>query len=128
MKLLLDTQLLLWTAGQPERLPAAARRLIDDAHNQLLFSAASLWEVAIKSALGRADFRADARLLRRGLIDNGYDELAITGEHAVAIANLPPIHKNPFDRLLMAQSAVEGILLLTADPIVAQYPGPLRKV
>ena len=93
-----------------------------------MFSAASLWEVAIKSGLRRADFRADARLLRRGLLDNGYDELAITSEHAVAIANLPSIHKDPFDRLLIAQSAVEGILLLTADPIVAQYPGPVRKV
>jgi PIN domain nuclease of toxin-antitoxin system len=117
VKLLLDTQLLLWAAGQPECLPA-------DARNQLVFSAASLREVAIKSGLGRAD----TRLLRRGLLDNGYDELAITGEHAVAIANLPPIHKDPFDRLLVAQSAVEGILLLTADPIVAQYPGPIRKV
>ena len=128
MKLLLDTQLLLWAAGQPERLPVAARSMIDDARNQLMFSAASLWEVAIKSGLGRADFRADARLLRRGLLDNGYDELAVTGEHAVAITNLPPIHKDPFDRMLVAQSAVEGILLLTADPVVAQYPGPVRKV
>ena len=128
MKLLLDTQLLLWAAGHPERLSAATRSMINDAENQLVFSAASLWEVAIKTGLGRADFRADARLLRRGLIDNGYHELAITGEHAVAIANLPPIHKDPFDRLLVAQSAVEGILLLTADPIVAQYPGPVRKV
>jgi PIN domain nuclease of toxin-antitoxin system len=104
--LLLDTQLLLWAAGQPERLPVGARTAIDDARNQLMFSAASLWEVAIKSGLGRADFRADARLLRRGLLDNGYDELAITSEHAVAIANLPPIHKDPFDRMLVAQSAV----------------------
>jgi len=127
MKLLLDTQLLLWAAGQPQRLPAATREMIEDARNQLLFSVASLWEVAIKSGLGRDDFRVDARLLRRGLLDNGYDELAITGEHAVAIDNLPPIHKDPFDRLLVAQSAVEGILLLTADPIVAQYPGPVRK-
>jgi PIN domain nuclease of toxin-antitoxin system len=128
VKLLLDTQLLLWAAGHPERLSAATRSMINDAENQLVFSAASLWEVAIKTGFGRADFRADARLLRRGLLDNGYDELAITGEHAVAIANLPPIHKDPFDRLLVAQSAVEGILLLTADPIVAQYPGPVRKV
>jgi PIN domain nuclease of toxin-antitoxin system len=128
VKLLLDTQLLLWAAGHPERLSAATRSMINDAENQLVFSAASLWEVAIKTGLGRADFRADARLLRRGLLDNGYDELAITGEHAVAIANLPPIHKDPFDRLLVAQSAVEGILRLTADPIVAQYPGPVRKV
>ena len=128
MKLLLDTQLLLWAAAEPQRLPAATREMIDDPRNQLVFSAASLWEVAVKSALGRADFRADARLLRRGLIDNGYDELAITGEHAVAIGNLPPIHKDPFDRMLVAQSATEGILLLTADPIVAQYPGPVRKM
>jgi PIN domain nuclease of toxin-antitoxin system len=109
-------------------LPLGARRAIDNARNQLMFSAASLWEIAIKSGLGRADFRADARLLRRGLLDNGYDELAITSEHAVAIANLPPIHKDPFDRMLVAQSAIEGILLLTTDPIVAQYPGPVRKV
>jgi PIN domain nuclease of toxin-antitoxin system len=128
VKLLLDTQLLLWAAGQPERLPVGARTVIDDARNQLMFSATSLWEVAIKSGLGRADFRADARLLRRGLLDNGYDELAITSEHAVVIANLPPIHKDPFDRMLVAQSAVEGILLLTTDPIVAQYPGPVTKV
>jgi PIN domain nuclease of toxin-antitoxin system len=128
VKLLLDTQLLLWAAGQPERLGAASRRMIDDARNQLMFSAASLWEVAIKSGLGRDDFGADARLLRRGLLDNGYAELAITGEHAVAVANLPPIHKDPLDRMLVAQSTVEGILLLTADPIVARYPGPVRRV
>jgi PIN domain nuclease of toxin-antitoxin system len=128
MKLLLDTQLLLWAAGEPERLPTAARKMIDDARNQLMFSAASLWEVAIKSGLGRGDFVADARLLRRGLLDNGYDELAIVGEHAVAIASLPPIHRDPFDRMLVAQSAIEGIRLLTADPVVAQYPGPVRKV
>jgi PIN domain nuclease of toxin-antitoxin system len=128
LKLLLDTQLLLWAAGQPERLPTAARRMIEDARNQLMVSAASLWEVAIKSGLRRGDFRADARLLRRGLLDNGYEELAIAGEHAVAIASLPPIHRDPFDRMLVAQSAVEGILLLTADSAVAQYPGPVRKV
>ncbi len=128
MKLLLDTHLLLWAAGEPERLPAAARELIDDANNQPVFSAASLWEVAIKSGLGRDDFRANARLLRRGLLDNGYDELPITGEHVVAVAALPPIHKDPFDRLLVAQSGVEGILLLTTDTAVARYPGPVRLV
>jgi len=114
--------------GAAGALAVASRGLIDDARNQLVFSAASLWEVAIKSGLGRADFRADARLLRRGLLDSGYDELAINGGHAVAIVNLPPIHKDPFNRMLVAQSEVEGIVLLTADPIVAQYPGPLRKV
>jgi PIN domain nuclease of toxin-antitoxin system len=128
VKLLLDTHLLLWAAGEPMRLPAAARQLIDDADIQPMFSAASLWEVAIKSGLGRHDFRADARLLRRGLVDNGYEELAISGEHAVAVAALPPIHKDPFDRMLVAQSAVEGVTLLTTDTVVAQYPGPVRLI
>jgi PIN domain nuclease of toxin-antitoxin system len=94
----------------------------------LLFSAASIWEVAIKRGLGRSDFQADPRLLRRGLLDNGYAELPILSDHVVALASLPPIHKDPFDRLLVAQAAAEGITLLTADPVVAQYPGPIRAV
>ena len=81
-----------------------------------------------KSGLGRDDFQVDARLLRRGLLDNGYLELPITSEHAVAIDGLPPIHKDPFDRLLVAQSMVEGITLLTSDPLVAQYPAPVQRV
>ena len=128
MKLLLDTRLLLWAAGEPDRLPAEARRLLDDPRNELIFSAASLWAISIKSGMGRGDFRVDARLLRRGLLDNGYRELAITSEHAVATDSLPPIHKDPFDRLLIAQSMIEGITLLTVDPFVAQYPAPVRKV
>lgn len=128
MKLLLDTHVLLWAAGEPARLPAAARRLLNDQANELLFSPASLWEVAIKSALGRKDFHADARLLRRGLLDNGYDELPILSAHVVEIESLPPIHKDPFDRLLVAQATVEGITLLTVDSIVARYPGPIRKL
>ena len=128
MKLLLDTHLMLWAAGNPDRLPAAARRLLDDPQNEPIFSSASLWEVAIKHGLGRGDFRVDAQLLRRGLLDNGYDELPIASEHAVALDSLPPIHKDPFDRILVAQSMVEGIILLTADPLVAQYPGPVRRV
>jgi PIN domain nuclease of toxin-antitoxin system len=128
VKLLLDTHLLLWAAGDPARLAPAARTLIEDPNNELVFSAASLWEVAIKSALGRSDFRADARILRRGLVDNGYVELPITGEHAAAVAGLPPLHADPFDRILVAQALVEGITLLTSDPMVAQYPGPVRRV
>jgi PIN domain nuclease of toxin-antitoxin system len=93
-----------------------------------MFSSASLWEVAIKRGLGRDDFRVDPRLLRRGLLDNGYSELPITSEHAVAVDGLPPFHKDPFDRMLVAQATVEGIALLTADPWVAQYPGPVRRV
>ena len=128
MKLLLDTHLLLWAAGNPDLLPAAARSLLDDPENELIFSSASLWEVAIKHGLGRADFRVDARLLRRGLLDNGYGELPITSEHAVALDTLPSIHKDPFDRMLIAQAMVEGITLLTADTLVAQYPAPVRMV
>ncbi len=126
MKLLLDTHLLLWVAGEPERLSADARALIGNAENELFFSAASLWEIAIKSGLGRDDFQADARLLRRGLLDNGYNELPIVSEHAVAIDSLPLIHKDPFDRILVAQAMDEGITLLTSDALVAQYPGPVK--
>ncbi len=128
MKFLLDTHLLLWAAGQPDRLSAAAARLIASQANELLFSAASIWEVAIKRGLGRSDFQADPRLLRRGLLDNGYAELPILSNHVVAIDSLPPLHKDPFDRLLVAQASVEGITLLTADTVVARYPGPIRLV
>jgi PIN domain nuclease of toxin-antitoxin system len=128
VKFLLDTHVLLWAAGQPDRLPAKARRLMGDPRNELIFSAASLWEIAIKKGLGRDDFQVDARLLRRGLLDNGYSELAITSAHAVAIDTLPPIHKDPFDRLLIAQSMMEGITLLTTDPIVAKYPAPVQRI
>jgi PIN domain nuclease of toxin-antitoxin system len=128
VRLLLDTHLLLWTVGPDERLSSQARRLIGDPENELLFSVASVWEVAIKYGRARDDFQVDPRLLRRALLDNGYRELAVTGEHAVAVANLPPLHRDPFDRLLVAQSVVEGITLLTSDPQVAQYPAPVRKV
>jgi PIN domain nuclease of toxin-antitoxin system len=128
MKLLLDTHLLLWAAEGKRNLSKVARTLIADPENELLFSAASLWEIAIKHGLGRADFQVSTRLLRRGLLDNGYTELPIAGEHTVAVEDLPPIHKDPFDRLLVAQATVEGITLLTVDRLVAQYPGPVRKV
>ncbi|MCM2255130.1 MAG: type II toxin-antitoxin system VapC family toxin [Vicinamibacteria bacterium] len=128
MKLLLDTQVLLWAAGQPDRLPASARKLLNDPGHDLLFSAASLWEIAIKSGLGRDDFRVEPRLLRRGLLDNGYTELAVTSEHAVNIDTLPALHKDPFDRILLAQALCEGITLLTADARLARYGGPVRKV
>jgi PIN domain nuclease of toxin-antitoxin system len=96
--------------------------------NEPLFSAASLWEIAIKQGLDRSDFQVDARVLRRGLLDNGYLELPINSAHAVSIASLPPLHKDPFDRIIIAQTTVEGITLLTTDAMVAQYPEPMRKV
>ena len=126
MKLLLDTKLLLWAAAEPDRLPTEARLLLENPVNELLFSAASIWEVAIKSGLGRADFQVDPRVFRRGLIDNGYGEVPVLGDHAVQIASLPAIHRDPFDRILVAQAQVEGVTLLTADAAVARYPGPIR--
>ena len=128
MKLLLDTHLLLWAAGQPDRLSPEARGFLDNPANELLFSAASIWEVVIKRSLGRDDFKVDARALRRGLIDNGYSELPVVSDHVAAIDSLPAIHKDPFDRVLIAQATVEGITLLTTDALVAKYPGPIRLV
>jgi PIN domain nuclease of toxin-antitoxin system len=126
VKSLLDTHLLLWAASSAVRLPAVAHQMIEDDANTPMFSVASIWEVAIKRGLDRPDFQADARLLRRGLLDNGYDELPILGPHAAAVEGLPPIHKDPFDRLLIAQAVAEGILLLTVDPVVGRYPAPVR--
>lgn len=128
MKLLLDTHLLLWVAGQPKKLSRTARKLLGDPGNALLFSVVSLWEIAIKQGLGRRDFQVRTALLRRGLVDNGYEELPLLGTHVNALANLPALHKDPFDRMLVAQSNAEEIPLLTADPLVAQYPGLLRQV
>ena len=128
MILLLDTHLLLWAVGMPDRLSTEARSLLQDPDNQLAFSVASLWEIAIKRGLGRSDFQVDPRLLRRGLTDNGYRELTITGDHALQVDSLPPIHKDPFDRILVAQATAEGITLLTSDDIVARYPGSVRRV
>jgi PIN domain nuclease of toxin-antitoxin system len=128
MRLLIDTHLLLWSAGQSSRLSPQARSLIGDPDNELLFSAASLWEIAIKAGLGRRDFRVDPTRLRRGLLINGYRELAVTGEHAVAVTGLPAIHKDPFDRLLLAQSIIEDVTLLTSDAVIAQYPASVRQV
>ena len=126
MSLLLDTHVLLWAAGVPERLPAAARAMIEDPGTELIFSTASIWEVVIKNGLGRADFSVDPHLLRRGLLENGYTELAVAGVHVLAVDLLPPIHKDPFDRILIAQARIEGITLLTVDETVGRYPGPIR--
>ncbi len=128
MKLLVDTHILLWAAADPDRIPDDARNLIDTNDNELFFSAASIWEITIKHGLGRNDFQVDVQQLYDGLLDNGYIELPIQSRHAIAIESLPLIHKDPFDRILIAQSTVEGITLLTSDSVVAQYPGQIHKV
>ena len=128
MKLLLDTHLLLWALDASPQLSRTARRLIADEENELYFSVISLWEIVIKNGRGKRDFNFDASLVRRELKENDYDELAVRGDHALAVGTLPPIHRDPFDRLLIAQAIVEGITLLTVDPAIARYPGPIRKV
>jgi PIN domain nuclease of toxin-antitoxin system len=126
VKLLLDTHLLLWAAGEPAKLPTGARGLIEDEANALLFSAASLWEIAIKRGLGRPDFQVNPRRLRRGLLDNGYVELPVSSLHAVEVDTLPVLHKDPFDRILIAQATTEGITLLTVDRTLAAYGEPVQ--
>ena len=128
MNLLLDSQILIWTVRDPFRLPPKAKALISEADNSLFFSAASVWEVAIKHGRGRENFRFDPLEMRVRLLDRGYEEVAVTGEHAAAVAPLPPIHRDPFDRLLVAQAMVEGLTLLTTDRQLAAYPGPILRV
>jgi PIN domain nuclease of toxin-antitoxin system len=128
MRLLLDTHILLWTIADSGRLSAAARALIGEPESALSFSAASLWEIAIKSGRGRENFRIDVSSLRRSLFDNDYAELPMTGAHAAALGKLPPIHGDPFDRLLVAQAIVERLTLVTSDRVVAKYPGSIRLV
>jgi PIN domain nuclease of toxin-antitoxin system len=128
MKLLLDTHLLVWSSWTPTKISSAGRALINNLENELFFSAANLWEITIKQGLGKRDFQIDARDLRSGLQENGYNELSVTSDHAIAIRALPVVHRDPFDRILIAQAIVEGLTLLTADAIIARYPGPIKRV
>ncbi len=121
MNLLLDTHILLWAAGQPDRLSEKCRDLLLNPSNNLIFSAASLWEISIKFRLGRSDFNVDPALLRRMLLLHAYRELPVNGEHAIAVSTLPALHKDPFDRLLITQARTEGMLLITSDAFVAAY-------
>jgi PIN domain nuclease of toxin-antitoxin system len=125
MKLLLDTQILLWIALHPEFLPEKAKLLITDETNVLYFSVVSLWEVAIKNSLNRADFKVDPGTLRKGLLEREYQEVSVTGAHAVAVGGLPMLHKDPFDRLLVAQAQTDNISLLTCDATIEEYPAPV---
>ena len=128
MNLLLDTHLLLWAASEPQRLAAKTRALLLAPANQLIFSSASLWEISIKNGLERPDFNVDPRRLWRMLLVNGYRELPVTSEHAVAVNDLPPLHEDPFDRILIAQARVEGLTLLTADKALAKYGEGVKRV
>ena len=121
MKLLLDTHILLWAAGEPEKLSAKGRELLLDPDNALFFSPASIWEIVIKQGLGRDDFQVHPVRLRKLLVINGYSEIPVTSDHTLAVAGLPPYHKDPFDRLLVTQARCEGMRLLTSDTQVIRY-------
>jgi PIN domain nuclease of toxin-antitoxin system len=127
VKLLADTHVLLWAALEPAKLSDEAQDLLNDPANQVFFSTASIWETAIKFGRNRNDFPIDPAVLRVSLLRAGYQELPITSEHAIAVGNLHKIHRDPFDRLLVAQANVEGILLVTKDATLARYPG-VRKL
>lgn len=128
MTYLLDTHLLLWVTGAQDRLSSQARTLLSDLDVAPVFSTASIWEVVIKKALGRKDFSVEPSRLRDDLMENGYDELEIRSEHVLEVAALPLIHRDPFDRMLIAQAHVEGITLLTVDTDVVRYGDPVKLV
>lgn len=121
MRILLDTHILLWSVAQSDRLPPAARELLEDMENSLYCSVASLWEIAIKTALARPNFVVDLHKLRQALGRVGIAELTVDGTHTETLLRLPPIHKDPFDRMLVAQSMAEPLVLLTNDAILAEY-------
>lgn len=121
MKLLLDTHILLWAAGEPDKLSDRARDMLLDPRTVLYFSPASIWEVVVKQGLGRDDFQVDAHRLRKMLVVRGYVELPVTSEHVLRVATLPLLHKDPFDRILIAQARGEGMALLSADAAVIAY-------
>lgn len=127
-RFLVDTQLLLWNAAGSRRLPARVTRLFRDGRHQFFFSAASLWEIAIKAARGRDDFVADAGAVRDSLEESGFEELAVSASHAVALGRLPAIHGDPFDRMLVAQAMAEPMALITTDERLAAYPGTIEVV
>jgi PIN domain nuclease of toxin-antitoxin system len=128
MRYLLDTHLLLWAGQEPERLSTAAQELIRSEENTLFFSAVSMWEIAIKAALKRPDLEVDPERFYRQLLATGYLELHVTSAHAVALRGLSEQHKDPFDRLLLAQAIHENIILATVDRKLAAYDGPVLRV
>ena len=125
MRLLLDTHVLLWALADSKRLPAETRDLIESTDNDVFFSAASIWEIAIKAQLLRAKFGVDAKTIIAAARDTDFAELAISSRHAAGVAELPLHHKDPFDRLLMSQAIAEPARLVTADRALAPYSSDL---
>lgn len=121
MNYLLDTHVLLWTLIDPNKVPQAMRQVIEDTENRVWFSAASIWEIAIKHSLGRADFPVEPAIIWKAARETGLEELAVTAEHSVGVDTLPWLHRDPFDRLLVAQARSAGMNLLSLDAHVTAY-------
>lgn len=123
MRLLLDTHTLLWALAEPERLSRRARRAVEDERNDVLVSAASVWEIAIKAGLGRLgpDGAAIERSLPEEIERHAFQPLQVQIRHALRVATLPAVHRDPFDRLLAAQAIVEGLHVVTADRELRAY-------
>jgi PIN domain nuclease of toxin-antitoxin system len=128
MRILLDTHILIWAITTPERLGSEARTAILDAANEVLFSAASIWEIAIKAALRRRDFGTQPGAVAEEARDIGFIELPVHSRVAARVADLPLIHRDPFDRLLVAQAIAEPAILLTADARLSAYSELVRYV
>jgi len=117
----------LWAAYEPGKLSTGCIDKLSDKENTLLFASASIWEISVKAALGSADFAIDVIDFLRGLRMNDYTEIAVTSDHAIVQMGLPMLHKDPFDRMLIAQAATEKACLLTTDADVLRYEGPLEQ-
>lgn len=128
MRYLLDTHLLIWLALGDRKLPQEVADIHEDPESELYFSVISVWETAMKQALGRKDFQVDAGLLRADLLNEGYVEILVESRHALEVRNLPKLHRDPFDRMLVAQSRVEGLVLLTSDEVICKYQGTVKRV
>ncbi|MBK7517649.1 MAG: type II toxin-antitoxin system VapC family toxin [Betaproteobacteria bacterium] len=128
MILLLDTHVLLWTLMAPQRLSPALRAALTRTDTRVQFSAASVWEIAIKRALGRPDFAFEPDTVAQAALDTDFEPLPVRHDHAARVRHLPPLHADPFDRLLLAQAQCEGTQLVTADRALMAYPAPLRWV
>ena len=123
MRILLDTHAFLWWVADDERLPAKPRRLIGDGRNEVLVSAVTGWEIAVTAALGRLELPDPPdRFVPQQLRDNAFEALPVTMSHALAVSRLPDLHRDPFDRLLIAQAVLERLTLVSGDEEVARYP------
>ena len=123
MRILIDTHIFIWWNDEPERLSKRALELCEDPSNTLVLSIASAWEMQIKYQLGKLALSAPLRtIIESQMRDNGIEILPVTLPHVFALENLPPIHKDPFDRLLIAQSIAENIPVLSVDSVFKNYP------